>query len=82
MARSNERTQFWGESTDQKGHKIQLTISAPNVYDLTVMAAIKITKYCIENNVAGGYYTPSMLLGSDFISTMPDVEIVSSNELN
>lgn len=73
--RSKQRTQFWGEATTSNGLQLAMTISAPNVYLLTAEAGIKIAEYCFHYNDKGGYYTPSMLLGSDFIKTISNVEV-------
>lgn len=73
--RSKQRTQFWGEAITSNGQKIAMTISAPNVYLLTAEAGIKIAEHCLQHNEKGGYYTPSMLLGSDFIKTISNVEV-------
>jgi short subunit dehydrogenase-like uncharacterized protein len=74
-ARTNERTQFWGEASNSKNQKVTITMSAPNVYTLTAVAGIAITKHLLEHNANGGYYTPSMLLGKDFIASIEGVEI-------
>lgn len=75
QARENERGQFWGEAAAPDGDKVAMTMSTPNVYALTVVVGIRIAQYCLEYTGPGGYYTPSMLLGSDYIGSIPEVEI-------
>lgn len=75
QARETERGQFWGEATAPNGDKVAMTMSTPNVYALTVVVGIRIAQYCLEYKGPGGYFTPSMLLGSDYISSIPEVEI-------
>lgn len=77
QARETERGQFWGEATAPNGDKVAMTISTSNVYALTVVVGIRIAQYCLEYTGPGGYFTPSMLLGSNFISSIPEVEITA-----
>ena len=74
-ARDQQRCQFWGEAKNANGQTVALTLSAPNVYTLTSQAGIQIAAYCLSGHNAGGFYTPSMLLGGDFIRTLPEIEI-------
>ncbi len=75
QARQSERGQFWGEATAPGGEKAEMTMSTPNVYALTVVAGIRIAEYCLGYIGPGGYYTPSMLLSSHFIDSIPGVDI-------
>lgn len=74
QAREGQRGQFWGEAEAPNGDKVEMTMSTPNVYSLTVIAGIRIAKYCLGNHGKSGYNTPSMLLGSHFISSIPDID--------
>lgn len=74
-ALETERGQFWGEAEAPGGQRVQMTMSTPNVYALTATAGIRIARYCLAYNGPGGYYTPSMLLGSGFIESIPGIEI-------
>lgn len=67
QARGEQRTEFWGEvrTADDKGFALGFT--APNVYALTVDTALEIAAHCQAGSSAGGFYTPSMLMGADFI---------------
>lgn len=75
QARETQRGQFWGEAEAPGGDKVEMTMSTPNVYSLTVEAGIRIAKYCLGNHGKSGYYTPSMLLGSHFIDSIPGIDI-------
>lgn len=75
QARETQRGQFWGEAETPDGDKATMTISTPNVYSLTVEAGIRIAKYCLSNTGKSGYYTPSLLLGSHFINSIPGIDI-------
>lgn len=74
-ARDNQRSEFWGEALGASGNYSTATISAPNVYALTVDTALTITQHCLSTSTQAGYYTPSMLMGSEFISRRPGVDV-------
>ncbi len=75
QARETQRGQFWGEAEAPGGDKVEMTMSTPNVYSLTVEVGIRIAGYCLGNHGKSGYYTPSMLLGSHFIDSIPGIDI-------
>ena len=54
---------------------LEMTMSTPNVYALTATVGIRIAQYCLDYTGPGGYYTPSMLLGSRFIESIPGIEV-------
>ncbi|MEJ8566613.1 saccharopine dehydrogenase family protein [Elongatibacter sediminis] len=77
---SNERrgktdAQLWGEVHSADGRTVSATMTTPNGYDLTVLASLGIAGYLLENEVEGGYYTPSLLMGADYASTLPGVTL-------
>lgn len=74
-ARETERGQFWGEVYAPDGNRLEMTMSTPNVYALTAVVGIRIAAYCLDYAGRGGYFTPSMLLGSDFIRSIPEIDI-------
>ncbi len=73
--RARQRTEFWGEAVDSLGRWAAATISAPNVYALTVDTALTITAYCLSQTGQSGYVTPSMLLGAGFIASCSGVKM-------
>lgn len=72
-ARTDQRTEFWGEAIDASGKRVSLGFTAPNVYALTVDTALGIAAYCSAQTGRAGFYTPAMLMGPDFISSRPGV---------
>lgn len=72
-ARSQQRTEFWGEAVDADGNAVSLGFTAPNVYALTVDTALAIAAHCSASTTEAGFYTPSMLMGADFVSGRPGV---------
>ncbi|MCW0200081.1 saccharopine dehydrogenase NADP-binding domain-containing protein [Sphingopyxis sp.] len=73
QARAEQRTEFWGEAVDAGGGRVALGFSAPNVYALTVDTALEIAAHCSAAPTKAGFYTPSMLMGADFVSHRPGV---------
>lgn len=61
----------WGEAQNAKGQVVTVRIKTANGYSLTVDGALTITMWLMHNTVAGGSYTPAMLLGAHFIETLP-----------
>ena len=70
----------WGEAEAPDGEKLEMTMSTPNVYALTATVGIRIAQYCLDYTGPGGYYTPSMLLGSRFIESIPGIEVHVLNQ--
>jgi short subunit dehydrogenase-like uncharacterized protein len=73
--RKNSHSQLWGEATSADGRKVSGTMTTPNGYDLTATASLGIVEYLLENDVEGGYYTPSLLMGAEFAASLPGVEV-------
>jgi len=66
----------WGEATDPNGHTLRRRMRTPNGYALTVTAALGIVEHLLRTAApAGGYYTPSMLMGADYVLTLPGVRL-------
>jgi short subunit dehydrogenase-like uncharacterized protein len=71
--RQNTESQLWGRVRSADGRSLSATMTTPNGYDLTVTAALGIVQHLLENDVEGGYYTPSLLMGPGFAATLPGV---------
>lgn len=71
--RQSTDAQLWGEAACSDGRSIQATMTTPNGYDLTVSASLGITEFLLNNDVEGGFYTPSLLMGAGFASSLPGV---------
>ena len=75
LTREKTRSELWGEVTSADGRTVSATMTTPNGYDLTVTAGLGIAQYLLENDVEGGYYTPSLLMGSSYAASLPGVEM-------
>jgi len=66
----------WGEARNAAGREARCEIDTPNGYDLTVTASLGIVERLLADRPAGGYYTPSMLMGADYVLGLPGVRKV------
>ena len=71
--------QIWGEVLAADGRSASATMTTPNGYHLTVIAALGITEYLLAETVEGGYYTPSLLMGSDYAESLPGVAVTMAD---
>jgi short subunit dehydrogenase-like uncharacterized protein len=73
--RQGSKMQLWGEATTADGRSVSATMTTPNGYDVTVTASLGIVEHLLENDVEGGFYTPSLLMGADYAASLPGVSI-------
>jgi short subunit dehydrogenase-like uncharacterized protein len=73
--RQNTEMQLWGEVTSADGRTVSATMTTPDGYDVTASASLAIVSYLLDNDVEGGFYTPSLLMGADFVTTLPGVSL-------
>ena len=76
--RGNSDTYVWGEVHNAAGQEAKLALVTPNGYDLTVTASLGIAEYLLQNlgRLAGGYFTPSLLMGADYVLKLPGVKTI------
>jgi len=72
--RKESQSQLWGQVTTADGRTVEATMTTPNGYDLTVSASLGAVEFLLGNDVEGGFYTPSLLLGADYAASLPGVE--------
>lgn len=66
----------WGEARDGAGNELKRRLRTPNGYDITVTAALGIVQRLLGGPApAGGYYTPSKLMGADYVLSLPGVRL-------
>jgi short subunit dehydrogenase-like uncharacterized protein len=67
----------WGEARDAAGRVVRLGLATPNGYDVTVSAALGIVQRLLGGAPpAGGYYTPSQLMGAEYALGLPGVRLI------
>lgn len=64
---------IWGEVRNAAGETKHGTLKTPNGYDITVTASLGIVEHLMKSTVPGGYYTPSLLMGPDYVLGLPGV---------
>jgi short subunit dehydrogenase-like uncharacterized protein len=74
-ARQNSQMQLWGEVSSADGRSVSATMTTPDGYDVTVIASLGIVEYLLENDVEGGFYTPSLLMGADYAVSLPGISM-------
>jgi short subunit dehydrogenase-like uncharacterized protein len=67
--------QVWGEVSSADGRNCTGTLTGPNGYDFTVLGSLGIVERLIEEQVEGGYYTPSLLMGAGYAASLPGVSM-------
>ena len=73
--RQNSKMYLWGEVSSADGRNVSATMTTPNGYDVTVMASMGIVEYLLKHDVEGGFYTPSLLMGADYVTSLPGVSL-------
>jgi short subunit dehydrogenase-like uncharacterized protein len=74
QARATSGSVVWGEVRDPNGNEAKGQLLTPNGYELTVSAALGIAQRLLTGDKpAGGYYTPSLLMGADYALSLPGV---------
>lgn len=71
--RLGTESQLWGEARSADGRSVAATMTTPNGYDVTVSAALGVVDFLLGEEVEGGYYTPSLLLGAGYAAALPGV---------
>lgn len=76
--RSDSGSYIWGEVRNGAGKQVQLELAAPNGYDLTVTASLGIAEHLLRltSPPRGGYFTPSQLMGADYVLKLPGVRLI------
>jgi short subunit dehydrogenase-like uncharacterized protein len=76
--REKSDTYVWGEVRNAAGNEAKLALITPNGYDLTVTASLGIAEHLLQRlgRLGGGYFTPSMLMGADYVLRLPGVKLI------
>jgi short subunit dehydrogenase-like uncharacterized protein len=71
QARESAVTHVWGEAVNASGQRKTARLTTANGYALTITASLAVVQKLLQGAPAGGYYTPSRLMGADFASSLP-----------
>lgn len=73
--RGSSKAYVYGEVRNTRGDVRAATLTTPNGYDLTAQAALAIVQFlATDAGPHAGYYTPSLLMGADFVRGLSGVE--------
>lgn len=61
----------WGEARNAAGKTVTARIVTANGYALTIASSLGIICRVLETQPAPGFITPSLLMGADFVTTLP-----------
>jgi short subunit dehydrogenase-like uncharacterized protein len=73
--RQTSQMELWGEVKSADGRSASATMTTPDGYDVTVTASLGIVEHLLENDVEGGFYTPSLLMGAGYAASLPGVGV-------
>ncbi|MBP6300319.1 MAG: saccharopine dehydrogenase NADP-binding domain-containing protein [Arenimonas sp.] len=79
--RKDSETWIWGEVTDNTGRQVSSILKTPNGYTLTALAALGVVnKLMAAQRPIGGFFTPSRLMGADYVLRLPGVKRLSATK--
>ena len=70
------RSRLWGEVRNAAGEKRTARLETANGYWLTVSGTLMAVECLLKNALPGGYYTPSMLMGSRCVEQLPGSTLI------
>lgn len=66
-------TYVWGEAVNARGERRTARIKTANGYSVTVTGSLEVVRHLLDRpSQVGGAYTPSMLVGIDLVTRLPD----------
>ena len=74
--RKATRSYIWGEVRNAAGVERRLRLVVPNGYALTVLSAVGIAQHVLAGKPAGDYYTPSQLMGAEYVLSLPGTSLI------
>jgi len=69
--RAQSKMWVWAEVKNNSGQLYSGKFQVANGYDVTGFGAMAVAKYLLEKEIAGGYYTPSKLMGPNILDSLP-----------
>jgi short subunit dehydrogenase-like uncharacterized protein len=65
------RSRLWGEVRNAAGERRAAHLETGNGYRLTADGTVMAVQFLLNAAPSGGYYTPSMLMGSHCVEQLP-----------
>lgn len=69
--REKAPTHVWGEAVNAAGERKVARIRTANGYTVTLHGAVMAARHLLATDAAGGYYTPSKLMGKELVTRLP-----------
>ena len=76
--RERSDCRVWGEVRNARGDEAKIELSTPNGYALTATASVGIVRRLLADGVPGGFYTPSRLMGAEYVLSLPGAHLVGA----
>jgi short subunit dehydrogenase-like uncharacterized protein len=67
-ARAAGKSELWGRVSDPSGREVEGTLTTPEGYRFTVIAALAAVDRVLAGGIAPGAHTPSTAFGADFVA--------------
>jgi len=64
---------LWGRVSDAAGRQVTATLTTPEAYRLTVLAALAAVERVLAGLPQGGFFTPAQAFGAEFVLGLPGV---------
>jgi short subunit dehydrogenase-like uncharacterized protein len=74
--RENNPTLLWGEARNAKGEIRTARLKTANGYAFTVNSSLGILSRLLREPQRAGYFTPTQLVGSGFVTTLPGSSLI------
>lgn len=69
-ARATASSQLWGRVSDASGREVQGTLTTPESYRFTAIAALAAIDRMLAGGIPPGAHTPSTAFGADFVASL------------
>lgn len=77
-ARTSGVTYVWGEAIDASGTRATVRIKTLSAYALTVVGALGVVQWLLENPAPPGSTTPALLMGGRYVLDLPGTTLISN----
>jgi saccharopine dehydrogenase (NAD+, L-lysine-forming) len=71
--RKGARVHLWGRATDDAGGAVERTLSVPEGYTFTALAAVEAARRTLAGELRAGAWTPTQAFGPSLLAAVPDV---------
>jgi short subunit dehydrogenase-like uncharacterized protein len=74
-SRTRSRASFWGEVSDEQGHRVTGTLETPGGYQLTMLSAVECVRRTLAGKGSPGFRTPTLAFGWQLILSLPNCDL-------